>query len=144
MAEGAEAGEAKGPRREGVGEVVADYCCGGRWGVSEWGEREEGRRMCGGDGLMRLSVLGWLRPRARVRAVDEKGDTRWAEGCRDRRAERTWLGGGLMGFEVRRGIWNAAASDCSTGLSFILNCGLVCGRLSRGWTCRRARNCRRL
>lgn len=83
---------------------------------------------------MRLSTLGWLRPRARVRVVDEKGAICWAEaeGCGDARAERTRLSDGVMSFGVRRGIRKAAARDWSTGLSFILEFGLACDRLGRG------------
>ena len=69
---------------------------------------------------MRLSPLGWLRPRARVRGVDEKGVFCWREACSDERVGGMWLGDGLRVFEARRGICNAAARDCRTGLSFIL------------------------
>lgn len=71
-------------------------------------KRKRGTELCEGDELMRLSPLGWVRPRARVRVVDEKGDIccARAEARRDGRAERTRLGmgGGLMGSDVRRGI----------------------------------------
>lgn len=90
--------------------------------------------LCEGDGLMRLSPLGCLRPRARVRVVDEKGDIcrADAEACKLGRAERTRLSDGLVGVGVRRGIWKAAAKDWSTGLSFILRFGQVCDCSIRG------------
>ena len=88
---------------------------------------------------MRLSTLGWLRPRARVRVVVEKGDIWWAEAFRDGRAEKTRLGGGLLGFEARRGIWKAAARDRSTGLNFIVKVGMGLRSIESRSTCR-ARN----
>lgn len=86
------------------------------------------------DVLMRLSPLGWLRPRARVRVVDEKGDIcrADAEACKLGPADRTRLSDGPVGAGVRRGIWKAAAKDWSTGLSFILRFGLVCDCSIRG------------
>lgn len=60
--------------------------------------------------------------------VDEKGDICWAgpEAWKLGAAERTRLGGGLMGLQGRRGIWKATARDWRTGLGFMLEFGLAC------------------